>query len=127
MRRKLSRLVSSRLHIEHLELPHFAFNMLAPYQLPKARLVVELSATAVLILNHQYHHSIRQASRVNLANMATTDVAMDDMEIDFTMDTEEDPEIARLQAEAAAINAVCSHILLDQQVMSNIIPTARRS
>lgn len=39
--------------------------------------------------------------------MATTDVAMEDMDIDFTMDGDEDPEIARLQAEAAAINSVC--------------------
>lgn len=38
--------------------------------------------------------------------MASADVAMDDMDIDFTMETDEDPEIARLQAEAAAINAV---------------------
>ena len=29
-----------------------------------------------------------------------------DMDIDFSMDTEVDPEIARLQAEADAINAV---------------------
>lgn len=34
------------------------------------------------------------------------DVAMEDMDIDFSMDGDEDPEIARLQAEAAAINAV---------------------
>ena len=33
------------------------------------------------------------------------DMAMD-MDIDFSMDTEVDPEIARLQAEADAINAV---------------------
>lgn len=31
---------------------------------------------------------------------------MSDMDIDFNMDTEVDPEIARLQAEAEAINAV---------------------
>ena len=35
------------------------------------------------------------------------DVAMGDMDIDFSMDTEVDPEIARLQAEADAINSVC--------------------
>lgn len=36
------------------------------------------------------------------------DVVMDgDMDIDFSMDAEVDPEIARLQAEAEAINAVC--------------------
>lgn len=40
-----------------------------------------------------------------LGKMAT-DVAMNDMEIDFDMDAEVDPEIARLQAEADAINAV---------------------
>ena len=34
------------------------------------------------------------------------DVAMNDMDIDFDMDAEVDPEIARLQAEADAINAV---------------------
>lgn len=38
--------------------------------------------------------------------MATADIAMEDMDIDFTMEGDEDPEIARLQAEAAAINSV---------------------
>lgn len=42
--------------------------------------------------------------------MATTDLAMEDMDIDFTMEGDEDPEIVRLQAEAAAINAVCFHM-----------------
>ena len=36
----------------------------------------------------------------------SADVAMDDMDIDFTMD--EDPEIARLKADAARIEAVCT-------------------
>lgn len=35
-----------------------------------------------------------------------TDITMNDMDIDFDMDAEIDPEIARLQAEAEAINAV---------------------
>ena len=37
-----------------------------------------------------------------------TDVAMNDMDIDFSMDADMDPEVARLQAEADAINAVCN-------------------
>lgn len=35
-----------------------------------------------------------------------TDVAMEDMDIDFDLG-DEDPEIVRLREEAAAINAVC--------------------
>lgn len=35
-----------------------------------------------------------------------TDVVMDDMDIDMGMDNEVDPEIARLQAAAAEIDAV---------------------
>ena len=42
----------------------------------------------------------------HLSDAMAADVAMTDMDIDFTMDEEVDPEIARLQAEADAINAV---------------------
>ena len=47
----------------------------------------------------------RRASVVKMA----TDVDMDaDIEIDFNLEADVDPEVARLQAEAAEINAVCA-------------------
>lgn len=53
-----------------------------------------------------------------------TDVVMDDMDIDFTMD--EDPEIARLNAEAARINAVCNPYPSKTRITSNVGSTVRR-
>ena len=37
------------------------------------------------------------------------DTDMNDMDIDMTFDEEEDPEIARLRAQAAEVDAVWNH------------------
>jgi hypothetical protein len=50
--------------------------------------------------------SATSAKRSEAAVTMAVDVAMNDMDIDFSMDAEVDLEITRLQAEAEAINAV---------------------
>lgn len=59
-------------------------------------------------------------TRAIRGNMASTDVAMEDMDIDFTMDGDEDPVIAQLNAQAAAINNVCLPNRALSRMISNV-------
>lgn len=55
------------------------------------------------------------------------DTDMIDMDIDMTQEEEEDPEITRLRAQAAEIDAVWIHPVKEQAAVTNLYDKARRS